>query len=179
MLRFVGKGGVHGVGTVVFAVSAYVGRPGVKNMGLGSQLYKLCGRHANSLSKVELDRHSSELLGQVLRGAERAHYSQASAQGAASNHVGRVNDVRLWHKAEVNCLRMIRPLYDMKRTSGPLRNFPPKVLFALVHPVSAVRFFRIPVYATAVTASAAVRTSARARKPQISPVPGHVCSRNS
>ncbi|HVJ57687.1 MAG TPA: hypothetical protein VM574_07610 [Terrimicrobiaceae bacterium] len=44
MLRFVGKGGVHGVGTVVFAVSAYVGRPGIKNMGLGSQLYKLCAR---------------------------------------------------------------------------------------------------------------------------------------
>jgi hypothetical protein len=45
VLRFVGKGGVHGVGTV-FAVSAYVGRPGVKNMGLGSQLYKLCGRQS-------------------------------------------------------------------------------------------------------------------------------------
>ena len=44
MLRFVGKGGVHGVGTVVFTVSAYVGRPGIKNMGLGSQLYKLCAR---------------------------------------------------------------------------------------------------------------------------------------
>jgi hypothetical protein len=56
---------------------------------------------ANSLSKVELDRHSSELLGQVLRGAERADCSQASAQGAASNHVGRVNDVRLWHKADI------------------------------------------------------------------------------
>ena len=46
VLRFVGKGGVHGVGTVVFAVSAYVGRPGTKNMGLGSQLYKLCGRQS-------------------------------------------------------------------------------------------------------------------------------------
>jgi hypothetical protein len=44
VLKFVGKGGVHGVGTVVFAVSAYVGWPGIKNMGLGSQLYKLCAR---------------------------------------------------------------------------------------------------------------------------------------
>ena len=51
VLRFVGKGGVHGVGTVVFAVSAYVGRPGVKNMGLGSQLYKLCARSLPVTSK--------------------------------------------------------------------------------------------------------------------------------
>ena len=30
-----------------------------------------------------------------------ADYSQASDQGAASNRDGRVNDVRLWHKADV------------------------------------------------------------------------------
>jgi hypothetical protein len=51
VLRFVGKGGVHGVGTVVFTVSAYVGRPGLKNMGLGSQLYKLCARSLPVTSK--------------------------------------------------------------------------------------------------------------------------------
>jgi hypothetical protein len=64
---------------------------------------------ANLLSKVELDRHSgdNELLGQSL--VTPGGLLPSVCQGAASNRVGRVCDVRLWHKADMlNALTNVR-----------------------------------------------------------------------